>query len=148
MKQILSLILIVPLLLVSGCGSPNASVMSHTAFRAAVTLGEQIALDVHPEATPYVRAATPVVCGVANSSNISPAAIVAALDAAGVTNKTTRDLVNGSLAILNVIVASIGTNQTELRLYGQDLCAGMTDGLPPVNAVARAMSQPLPVHLK
>jgi len=113
------------------CGCKTNGPMTHAAFRAAVTLGEQVALEQHPEATPYLRAATPVVCAVANSTNASAGEIVAALEAAGVTNQTAKLIINGSLALLNVVVSGLGTNQTEARLYSQDLCAGMQAGLPP-----------------
>jgi len=120
------------LLLLNGCAttSPNAP-MSHAVFTAAVTLGEQIGLETHPEATPYVRAAAGVVCSVANGTNVTPAEIVKALEAANVTNSTARIIINGSLAILNVVVAGLGTNDNEIRLYGKDLCQGMQLGLPP-----------------
>ncbi len=116
--------------LLTGCQNPNTRPMTHAAFTAAVTLGEQFALEQHPEATPYVRAAVPVVCGVANGTNVSPQAIVSALEAANVTNATTKMIINSSLALFNVVISGLSTNQTEIRLYAVDLCNGMTAGLP------------------
>lgn len=134
-------------LLFMGCTGPNQGPMTHAAFTAAVTLGEQIGLETHPEATPYVRAAVPVVCAVANGTNVTPAEIVKALEAANVTNVTAKLIINGGLAIFNVVVTGLGTNQTEIRAYGQDLCDGMRAGLPPESAMARKASL-LPPHLR
>ncbi len=104
--------------------------MSHAAFQSAVMLGEQFAIETHPEAVPYLRLATPIVCAAANGTNVSPAQIVAALQAAGITDPATKLILNGSLALFNIVVAGI-TDQSEARLYAQDLCQGLTLGLPP-----------------
>lgn len=144
----LFLIPILALVLV-GCQSPNARPMSHALFTAAVTLGEQFALEQHPEAVPYVRAAVPVICGVAHGTNVSPQAIVSALEAANVTNATTRMIINSSLALFNVVISGISTNQSEVRLYAQDLCNGLTAGLPLGSAGAeRRRLMRLPPHLR
>lgn len=123
---------------VAGCKTkPNIGPMTHAAFTAAVTLGEQYALEKHPESVPYVRAGSLVVCSVANGTNVSAQAIVDALKAAGVTNATAKLIINGALAIFNVVTANLSTNQTELRAYAQDLCNGMVAGLPPERGPAR-----------
>jgi len=123
--------------------------MTHAAFTAAVTLGEQLALEQKPEAIPYVRAAARVVCAAADGTNVSPASIVDALQAAGVTNQTAKIVINGSLAIFNVVVSGLGTNESEIRLYGQDLCSGLTAGLPDAGSVLTVRkTQLLPPHLR
>ena len=137
----------------TGCANPNQSAMSHAAFTAAVTLGEQFALEQHPEAVPYVRAAVPVVCSVANGTNVSAQAIVSALEAANVTNATTKLIINSSLALFNVVISGISTNHSEVRLYAIDLCNAMTAGLPasmgsPGRDRARGIYSNLPPHLK
>lgn len=138
------------LLLMTGCSTAQGPI-SHAAFTAAVTIGEQIALETHPEATPYLRIAVPVVCSVANGTNVSPAAIVAALEAANVTNRTTRLIINSSLTLFNVVITG-ATNQSEVRVYAQDLCNGMISGLPPTGReralVGHRPSKPLPPHLQ
>lgn len=148
MKMIRSLSVLMLGLLLAGCTSQNQGPMSHAAFTAAVTLGEQIGLETHPEAVPYVRAAVPVVCAVANGTNVSPAEIVAALEKANVTNATAKLIINGSLSLLNIVVAGVGTNETEIRLYGKDLCNGMQAGLPTENSTHALMLKSLPPHLR
>lgn len=138
--------LVLGIMCLTGCQSPNAGPMTHAAFTAAVTLGEQFALESKPEAIPYVRAAVPVVCGVANSTNASPAEVVAALQKAGITNAEAKIVINGGIALFNVVVSGIGTNQAEIQLYATDLCNGMQAGLPPENITAKMT--PLPPHLK
>jgi len=135
--KILTVISLAAMLALAGCGTsnPNVGPMTHAAFTTAVTLGEQFALEQHPEATPYLRAATPVVCSVANGTNFSPSAVVSALEAAGVTNSTTKMILNGSLALLDVVIAGLNANNSSnyatIKLYGQDLCNGLQAGLPP-----------------
>ncbi len=137
-------------LLCAGCKTNPQ--LSHAAFTAAVTLGEQIAIETHPEAVPALRIATPVVCSVANGTNISAESIVAQLEGAGINDPTARIIINASLALFNVAISGLSTNSSELRLFAQDLCAGMTAGLPPIAVGARrsmALSPPpkLPPHL-
>ena len=147
MKSTIKLgLLCISIMLLAGCASNPA--ITHAAFTQAVTLGEQIGLETHPEATPYVRAAVPVVCSVANGTNVSPAEIVSALEKAGVTNVTAKIIINGSLALFNVAVSGLITNQTEVRLYAQDLCNGMQAGLPLGNPKHGLTAKVLPPHLK
>lgn len=151
-SRLLIMALLSVLVLEQGCTSsnPNVGPMTHAAFTAAVTLGEQFALEQHPEATPYVRAAAPVVCAAANGTNVSPASIVEALNAAGVTNATAKIVINGGLALFNVVVVGLGTNQTEVRAYAMDLCTGMQNGLPAFDQVAekKRARKAMPPHLK
>ncbi len=132
MKAILIPIIALSVVL-CGCKTPSGPV-SHAAFTAAVTLGEQFALESHPEATPFVRVGAQAVCAAAAGTNVSPAAIVQALNVAGVTNATAKLIINSSLALFNVVIVAAGTNQTEMRAYAQDLCTGMQAGLPPALA--------------
>jgi len=141
----LTLVLIIALACAGCATNSNTGAITHASVRAAVSLSERFALSRHPEAKPYVQAGAEVICAVANSTNANPAAIVAALDAAGVTNSTTRDIVNGGLAIVNVAIAAIGTNQNEIRLYSQDVCQGMQDGM---SMRGKFRAENLPPHLK
>lgn len=128
------------------CGCKTNPQMNHAVFTAAVTLGEQIGVQTHPEAVPFLRLAAPVVCGVANGTNVSAGEIVSQLEKAGITDVKARTIINGSLALFNVIVSGLSTNSSELRLYAQDLCNGLVAGLPPEQAHAKSAS--LPPHLK
>jgi len=127
-NQIKSLFCLIPLLALCAC--KTQSPMSHVLFQQSVTLAEQYALYTHPDAIPEVRSAAGVVCSVANGTNANPAAIVAALSAAHITNANTILIVNGGLAILNTVVAAVGPNTNEIALYSKDLCIGMQNGLP------------------
>lgn len=151
MKKLL--LCVVMALLCAGCKTNPQ--LSHAAFQAAVTLGEEIAIQTHPEAVPALRIATPVVCSVANGTNVSAAAIVAQLEAAGINDPTARIIINASLALFNVAISGLSTNSSELRLFAQDLCVGMTAGLPPIAvgarrsmAIAPPPKKPLPPYLK
>lgn len=154
MKIIYSMLAAVVLTLIaSGCAvtNPNAP-MTHAAFSAAVTLGERFILEAHPEAVPHVRIATAVICSAATGSNVQPAQIVAALTEAGITNAHAKDVINVGIALYNVVFASYGAdwvnNQPTLKLYMQDLCNGLTAGLPPESQALARKQLPLPPHLR
>lgn len=137
-------------LFLAGCTTttpPNA--IGPAALTAAVSLGVSFGLEQHPEATPYVRVAATTVCGVASGTNIAPAQIVSALASAGVTNATARLIVNGALATYNIAFTYYGTNLATFKPYAQALCDGLTQALPPSNAMApKTKAVVLPPHLK
>lgn len=134
MKKLI-LIAVLPLL-IAGCAS-NPQI-SHQLLQNAVTLSEQVTLQTNPETEPYFRAAGPVVCAVANSTNANPAAVVAALSGV-VTNQVAKIAINGSIALLNVAVSGISTNAAEVKLYVNDLCVGLENGLPQSGSAAVKM---------
>ena len=141
------LLILLPLIVLSGC---KTGPMGHAIFTAAITTGEQVALVTHPEIAPDLRAGAAVVCAVANGTNATPEAIVAALEAAHITNVLSRVVLNSSLSIFNTVVASVGTNNTaQVKLYAQDLCNGLTAGLPPgMTALRHNRPAVIPPHLK
>jgi len=147
MKILASILALVAL---CGCGTTNTGQMSHALLQASVTLGEQYALQQHPEAIPYIKAATPVVCAVAHGTNANPAAVVDALYVSGLgTNDTAKLIINGSIALLNIAVASVGgTNQPEISAYVTDVCVGMQNGLPGAPMMAKHANALTSPHLK
>lgn len=133
-------------LLLTGCTTPGtgSNPMTIAAFTTAVSLGEGFALEMHPEITPYIKAAADVVCATANGTNVSPDNIVAALNAANITNDTARLVVNGSIAIYDTVFTLIGTNgiasQPVLQGYAKALCEGMRNGIPPTASAMRRVT--------
>ena len=128
MKHTRTILCLLPLLALCAC--KTQSPISHALFQQSVALAETYALEQHPEVVPEVRAAAGVVCAVSHGTNANPAAIVAALNAAGITNANTKLIVNGGIALLNTVVVAIGPNTNQIALYSQDLCIGMQQGLP------------------
>jgi hypothetical protein len=144
MKKTLTPILLAVALLGFGCTKPSGP-MTHAALTAAIATGEQFALLSHPEVAPDLRAGADVVCAVANGTNASPEAIVAALTAANITNSESRLILNFSLALFDTATASI-TNTAAFKPWAVDLCNGMTAGLP-TNSGHRNRAVLLPPHL-
>ena len=65
------------------------------------------------------------------------------------TNDTAKLIINGSIALLNIAVASVsGTNQPEISLYVSDVCVGMQQGLPGGPMMAKHANALTSPHLK
>lgn len=153
MKTQLALIALAGLLL-AGCTGANAP-LGQSIVRTSVSTGVAIGTAQHPEATPYVRTASLVICAAANQTNVQPAQIVANLEAAGVGNDVYAKLiVNGVLGIYTSVYEYYGSaigNEVVLLGYLKAVCDGMNDGLPPATAMSKALAgakKPLPPHLK
>lgn len=142
------------LLGVSGCSNSNGpSPLARAAVVSAVSGGVLIGVNKYPEAEPGIRAAEAVICAQANSTNVQPDQIVAALEAANITNAYSRIIVNGVIAIYDGVFESYGknwlTNQVALQGYLGAVCDGMTAALPPPpRPGARAVAKRIPPHLK
>ena len=68
-----------------------------------------------------------VVCAVAHGTNVSPAAIVTALDAYGPLTPESVLIVNSALSLYEIIYAGIAP--TNASPYAVALCAGLEQGL-------------------
>lgn len=131
-----------------GC-STVAPLLTPAALTREVSQGIQIGLDVSPSSAPDVALARDSVCLAAQSTNTSPAAIVADLATLNITNSNSKLIVDGALFLYEDVYNLIGTNTTgQIQPYLTALCAGMTAGLPPVTATAKASRKLLPPHLK
>lgn len=125
------------LFLLSGCTttSPNNPPLSKALVTIAVSTGVSFGVEQYPEAVPYLRVATPIVCSAAAGTNIQPAEIVQALTKAGITNSHAKLIINSALAIYVTVFDYYGsswqTNQVQLQGYVQALCDGLNLGLPP-----------------
>jgi hypothetical protein len=117
-----------------GCASNPP--LTRTLVTAAVKNGVKFGVQRSPTAIPYLQAATPVLCSVANSTNLSPAALVAALDAIPV-NKPPEagliiDFVVGTYdGYFEQYVDNWTKNQPFLQSVLLGCCDGMTQGLSP-----------------
>jgi len=136
----------------SGCKTTGSGPsLSPALVQIAVQTGTAFGVEKYPQALPALRVATPVVCSAANGTNIQPAQIVAAIQAAGVgTNIEAIVILNGAIAIYDTIFESYGadwlTNRPQLTLYLKAVCDGLTAGLPP-QGMATARAKALPPHL-
>src|SRR6516164_4059342 len=105
MKKLLT---IIPLMVLVGCASKP--IMSPTQMANLVGEGTAVGLSFYPQAMPEVRIAQVVICAEASLTNVNPATIVYDLSQAGVTNVTTKLIVDGGLLLYSSILSSVGTN--------------------------------------
>jgi hypothetical protein len=138
------LIFLLPIAILAGCTSPvGKAVLSPAMVQVAVETGVSFGSSKYPAAVPYLRIADSVICSAADSTNIEPAQIVAAVEAAGVVSATNAEAVlilNGSLAIYETVFDAYGTNwianQPVLQGYLKSVCDGISAGLPPAGMAA------------
>jgi hypothetical protein len=155
MKTKLAILALACLVLTSGC-STVGHLLTPANVKVAVSAATSFGLEQYPDATPYVATAGKVICAAANSTNVSPAEVVAELEAAGVgANPYAKLIVNSVIAIYDGVFESFGADwvnsKPQLVAYLKAVCDGITDGLPAEPATAsRRVSRPkiLPPHLK
>jgi hypothetical protein len=148
MKKITTLALLTASLFMVGC-STVTPLITPAQLTSDVSGGIKIALDVSPSSAPDVALARDVICSAASSTNTSPAAIVSDLQNIGITNTTSKVIVDAGFLAYENVYNLIGTNTTgQIQPYLAALCSGFTAGLPPVTATAKASRKLLPPHLK
>ena len=121
----------------SGCGTTGSTV-GPAVLQLGVSTGTAYSLTQYPTARPGVAAAALVVCSVANGTNVSPAAIVQALDAYGPLAPESVLIVNSALSLYEIIYA--GLTPTNSSPYAIALCNGLNQGL----AFGQTKSMPSP----
>jgi hypothetical protein len=148
MKLFITLALITASLFMVGC-STVTPLITPAQLTSDVSGGIKIALDVSPSSAPDVALARDVICSAASSTNTSPAAIVSDLQNIGITNTTSKVIVDAGFLAYENVYNLIGTNTTgQIQPYLAALCSGFTAGLPTVTSTAKASRQILPPHLK
>src|ERR1017187_9980659 len=149
MKKITTLALLTASLFMVGC-STVTPLITPAQLTSDVSGGIKIALDVSPSSAPDVALARDVICSAAPApTNPSPAAIVSDLQNIGITNTTSKVIVDAGFLAYENVYNLIGTNTTgQIHPYLAALCSGFTAGLPPVTATAKASRKLLPPHLK
>jgi len=138
--------------LFTGCSTITPSFTQQTVYE-----GVSIGLSIYPQAEPEVRIAGEIICAEAAKTNISFEEITRDVDAAGLTNKNSKLIVQGALLAFNTAVNILGLQDQfeKQRPYLVATCAGINDALPPrpgLAMTARASKvanpkKPLPPHL-
>lgn len=101
----------------------------------AVADGVTVGVITHPEAKPALMAATPVVCGLANSStNVSAATFIASVQndprsAPYSTNAYGVLILNNAFIIYGAFEDQLGTNSATMKQIMLGLCDGLNLGL-------------------
>ena len=127
--------------LVTGCASTQ-TVITPATIQTATTLSVEGALIAEPDALPEVKIAGSVICAAAASTNVSPEAVVADLQAAGLTNNAAEYtlIVNGVLLIYETAYNSLvnPADQATAQPYLQAVCNGINAAIP-ASAARRAL---------
>lgn len=148
MKRLLFSIPLLTAALLCGCNTVKP-LLTPAALTSEVATGVRVGLDVYPAAAPGVALARDSICTAAMSTNTSPAAIVADLQALGVTDTNTKIIVDAALLLYEGAYDLIGTNNTgKVQPYTQALCDGLTQGLPSAGVARKAVQPILPPHWK
>lgn len=141
MKTIASVLLGLALLFTVGCKSPA---LTKGFVRTSVATGVGLQVLHEPKAIPYLRAAAPVVCSAAHGTNISPAEVVAALEASDASKLETpeaRLIINGALSLYMTAFEEYGDDLQSRPLIVAILegtCEGILLGLPPPTSISKA----------
>ncbi len=138
-----NLFYILPLLALCACKTPSP-LTSPAAVTADVADGLRIGLDLYPEAALDIAIARDVVCRAATQTNVSPNALIADFNAAGITNKNSKAAIDIGLFVWDRVYPLIGTN---VQVYGMALCAGFTQALS-VGPTGRRHHGTIPPHLQ
>ncbi len=128
----------------SGCKNPA---VTRTVVSTLVSTGVAVGVSQKPDAVPYLRAATPIVCASAANTNLNPAAVVAAIQSGTDPKLKTLSgvlLLNGALAIYTALWEQGAvdglTDQVILQAWLWGVCDGLTLGLPLVGTARPAAS--------
>ena len=126
MKKLL-LIPIVALLALTGCKTSNPNV-GPALLRLGVSSGAGYSLMRYPAAVPAVRASADIVCAVAAGTNVSPANIVAALDAYNFNTAESIFIINAALGAYELCFNGL-SDTGDAKPYAEALCGGLQDAL-------------------
>jgi hypothetical protein len=130
----------------TGCGTTGGgSAMSPAVVRVGVATGVAYSAAKYTNAVPYIRAATPVICSVANGTNLAPGDVIRAVELSDATALKTPEgvlILNAAMLLYTGVWQSYGSNAVAnaptLKLYLQATCDGLHDGLPGQSDATRA----------
>lgn len=122
-------------LLTCGCSTITGK-LTPPVVQQGVATGVSYSTAKYPTAIPYVRAAGEVICSAANGTNLSPAAVVAAVESSNATFLKTPEgvlILNSALTLYIGVWESYGAeavnNAPVLKTYLQATCDGINQGL-------------------
>lgn len=134
LKSLLVLLSATLALATTGCKNHQ---MNASLVRTGVAAGVSYSAVAYPQAVPYLRMSSVVICSQASGTNLSPAEVVAAIEASPEADaiKTPEGVIilNGALTLYNGLWESYGAdaiaNAPTFQLYLKATCDGIHDGL-------------------
>lgn len=139
-------------LALTGCKNPGGAIPLPL-VTSTVALGVSDAILLDPASRPLLSVSGSIICAESRGTNITPADLVAKLEAAGVlsaSNKIAVVVVNNALFLYDGVVQSYGlsvSNTPVFQGYLGAICAGFERGLPLPSPTARKAAMAVP-HLK
>lgn len=131
-KSLISLAVTVAL-----CGCVTTSTIQNAVIKKGVSEAVKYGATKWPDSKPYVAAVGPVVCSVAAGTNLSPDAVISALETSTIANAVKTD--SGAIVANMVIAVYSGAwelwgadavkNSAALKGALQATCDGINDGL-------------------
>lgn len=145
MNKLTSFLALIALAALTGCATTNP--LGPAAVEIAVQTAATYGVQKDPNVVPYLKAAAPVVCSMAGSEMLDPAAVVAALEQSNIEALKTPEatiIMNGALALYGAIYASYGeqVKTSQVQPYLQAVCTGLTMALPGNVAALAARAHP------
>lgn len=146
MKRLLLLPLLA-LALLTGCKNVGNTI-TPALVQASVSSSVRFGIAKYPTARPAVTVGVEVICSQANGTNISPAAIVAAIEASNYASLKTPEAVFITQAIVQAYTiawnsfAAGSVSNSVVRPYLQAVCSGGTEGLGGVGTLTTTDRRP------
>lgn len=140
-KWWLCLLLPVLLLLLSGCNNPT---VGPAAMRLSVATAVGYSVQKYPQAIPGIKAGADIICAQASATNLSPANVVAAVNAYTEMTPESVLILNAGLGFYTLLWNSYGENAVKnsplFQQYLLATCGGIRDGLG-VNGFSAQLSR-------
>ena len=109
------------------------SAIAPSVVRLGVGAGASYSLLKYPEAAPAVKASAAIICSQANSTNLSPEAVYAAVDAYKEKTPESVLIVNTALGMYTLVWNGYGqtavSNNPAFKLYLEATCGGLMDAV-------------------
>lgn len=141
----LHFLILLPVILLAGCTSTK-QLITPAIVRQGVSALEGYSISKYPDTVPYLKAAAPVICSAANSTNLSPTQVINALEKSKANELKTPQ---GVLILNSLLVLYIGiwdaygddavNRSPDLQSYLKATCDGMNDRLPVDSRVLQMM---------
>ena len=131
--------------LFTGCSTITPAFTQQSVYETV-----SIGLSIYPQAEPEIRIAGEIICAEAAKTNISFEEITRDVDAAGLTNKNSKLIVQGALLAFNWAITGLGLQDKfeKQRPYLVATCDGLKAALPERTGVAMSARSAVAVKPK
>lgn len=149
MKRILPVVVASLTLALCGCKTSNQTTVGPALLRLGVSTSAGYAILKYPTAVPGVKVGAEVICAAAHGTNVSPAQIVADLDAYGGRTPEATFILNSAISAYSLVYNSLSPTNSA-NPYTLAVCQGLEDALllAPKPGMAKSASRNAPPNVK